>query len=376
LKSRVRSFCRTLLHAPGVRIARRAAERAVTPEARIAIDGIGNLQSDVLAAIHREHLRLEETRRSIDDIEHSVPAVLNAISSMNGAARIATREVERLSAEVERLRTEVAAVTAQQDAQRAELTARLDADRAELTARLDADRAEFAAEQEALHEAVRAGDLDVLGQVRPHAETLGWLMRRVEVVRFEMLNEIRYGTRDENATAIEAKVVNKEALESSPLRINIGAGHIPLDGYVNVDMRELPGIDVVATVDLLPFEPGTVDEIFSSHTLEHFPEELLRRKLLPYWISLLKPGGKLTTVAPDLEAMSGDFVNGKTSFEDFRSVLYGGQEYEGDSHYTGFTPSSFCELLVDAGMVDPVVVACDRVNGLCKEFEITARKAE
>ena len=144
--------------------------------------------------------------------------------------------------------------------------------------------------------------------------------------------------------------MNPAALEGDELRVNIGAGHVPMDGYVNVDMRELPGIDVVATVDDLPFEPGTVDEIFSSHTLEHFPQELLRRQLLPYWASLLKPGGTSCTIAPDLEAMTADFANGETPFEDLREVVYGGQEYEGDAHFTGFTPESFANLLRRGGL--------------------------
>jgi predicted SAM-dependent methyltransferase len=201
-------------------------------------------------------------------------------------------------------------------------------------------------------------------------------MKRVETVRFEMLNELRYGKQPDGRTSLEPRVINAEALDKARLRLNIGAGHIPLENYVNVDMRELPGIDVIAMVDDLPFEPGTVDEIFSSHTLEHFPQESLRRQLLPYWVSLLKSGGTLGVVAPDVEAMSEGFVRGDTSFEDFREVLYGGQEYEGDTHFTGFTPDSCCALLLEAGLVDPVIVARDRPNGKCKEFEITARKAE
>jgi predicted SAM-dependent methyltransferase len=303
-----------------VRVARRAAERAVTPEARIAIDRIDHSQAEFVA--------------SLAQIEHNMPAVLNAISSTNGAARLATRDAETLAARC-----------------------------GQLESRLEELRAGY-----------EHGDLAVLGQVRPHVETLAWLMQRVETVRFEMLNELRYGTRDADATAVEPRVVNPAALDASPLRVNIGAGHIPLEGYVNVDMRELPGIDVVATIDALPFEPGSLDEIHSSHTLEHFPEELLRRQLLPYWVSLLKPGGVITSIVPDLEAMSNDYVKGVTSFEDFRSVLYGGQEYEGDTHFTGFTPHSLSVLLEEAGLVDPYVVACDRVNGRCKEFEITARK--
>ena len=61
--------------------------------------------------------------------------------------------------------------------------------------------------------------------------------------------------------------------------------------YVNIDMRELPGVDVVAPIDQLPFDDGTVAEIHSAHVLEHFPQEDLQRRLLPYWRDKLRPGG-------------------------------------------------------------------------------------
>ncbi len=49
------------------------------------------------------------------------------------------------------------------------------------------------------------GDLEVLGEIRPHIETLGWLMQRVETVRFEMLNELRYGQRHDGRTVLEPR---------------------------------------------------------------------------------------------------------------------------------------------------------------------------
>jgi hypothetical protein len=335
------------LHAPGVRQGRTAAELAVTPHVRLALHRVDLKAGDLERRLDEQSVRMEQLGRAVADIEANMPAVLNAIASMSGAARLVKRELDVLRTDLESFRSGS-----------------------------DALHQQFAADIERARTDIKEGDLDVLGQVRPHAETLAWLMQRVETVRFEMLNELRYGSREGGRTAIEPRVVNPAALERSPLKLNIGAGHIPLDGYVNVDMRELPGIDVVATVDELPFEPGTLDEIFSSHTLEHFPHEVLRRQLLPYWSSLLKPGGTLVTIAPDIEAMSSDYARGDTSFDDFREVLYGAQEYEGDTHFTGFTPDSFSKLLAEAGYVDVQTVVCDRRNGKCKEFEITARKSD
>ena len=60
------------------------------------------------------------------------------------------------------------------------------------------------------------------------------------------------------------------------------------------------------------------------------------------------------------------------SFDEFRTVVFGGQEYDGDFHYNLLTPDSLAGLLNNAGFSDVVVVDRGRRNGLCLEFEITA----
>lgn len=53
-----------------------------------------------------------------------------------------------------------------------------------------------------------------------------------------------------------------------PVRLHIGAGDKRLDGWVNVDLKRLPGVDVVADVTKgLRFE--NVEAIFAEHFLEH-----------------------------------------------------------------------------------------------------------
>ncbi len=79
-------------------------------------------------------------------------------------------------------------------------------------------------------------------------------------------------------------------------------------------------------------------------------------------------------IVPDLEAMTTAYAKGEMSFEVLRSILYGGQEYEGDFHFTGFTPDSMSSLLVDSGLHKPTVIASGRPNGDCLEFEISAVK--
>ena len=61
-------------------------------------------------------------------------------------------------------------------------------------------------------------------------------------------------------------------MEREHLRLNLGSGNEPLAGYVNVDRRRVPGVDVVADVRDLPFPDGSAVEVVASSLLEHFDD--------------------------------------------------------------------------------------------------------
>lgn len=211
-------------------------------------------------------------------------------------------------------------------------------------------------------------------------QRLAAVEQRVEHARKELLFELRYGGRDRGVldAVVEPKVLNPDKVErmGGDLRLNLGSGAFAVEGYLNVDVREIEGVvDVVAELHNLPFEPGSVSEMFSSHVLEHFPEEELVRRLLPYWVGLLKPGGRFRAVVPDAEAMMRAWNEGRMTFEEIRTVTFGEQEYEGDFHFTMFTPDSLAAHLEQAGLTDVEVVAQGRRNGLCFEMELQARRA-
>ena len=223
---------------------------------------------------------------------------------------------------------------------------------------------------------------DVSGRSRRVDDTLRFLLDRVEFVRREFLYELRYGAGRNAPSHMTRRVVESRILAparveaaraSGPLRLNIGCGHISDADYINVDMRELPGVDIIADVSALPFAHGTVDEISSAHLVEHFPQEELRRQLLPHWRELLKPGGRFRAITPDGEALLAGVAQGTYSFEDFRDVLFGGQDYEGDFHYNLLTPDSLRDLVKEAGFIDIEVPVRARRNGQSFEFELTAR---
>jgi predicted SAM-dependent methyltransferase len=223
--------------------------------------------------------------------------------------------------------------------------------------------------------------VEVREQLTRGLNSSNYLSERVEFVRQELMFEMRYGQSPESCESkkikTKAKILSPEKLAAArneQIRINLGCGHIPVKGYLNIDRRSLPNVDIVAEVVQLPFEPGDVHEIFSAHLLEHFPKEQLRRELLPYFFNLLKEGGEFRAIVPDAEAMIREYSIGQYSYDDMREVIYGAQDYEGDFHFNMFTPTSLHELLHEAGFKNITIVESGRKNGKCFEFEISALK--
>jgi SAM-dependent methyltransferase len=137
------------------------------------------------------------------------------------------------------------------------------------------------------------------------------------------------------------------------LRVNLGCGNKPLPGFVNLDLLDVPGVDVVADVSgPLPFETGSVDLLYASHVLEHLPHNRIP-SVLKEWRRVLAPGGRLLVAVPDLQLIARMLIEREGWFtpphEPWIGALYGGQKDEFDFHHTGFTGPWLTALLVDAG---------------------------
>ncbi len=205
--------------------------------------------------------------------------------------------------------------------------------------------------------------------------------QRIEFVRDECMFELRQVTGALPKTTwdtvaeqspVKCKIVTPGVLDNAPLKLNLGCGHLPKKGYVNIDKRELPGVDIVSDVTDLPVGPDGVNEIFASHLIEHFPHWFLRNILLPYWHSLLKNEGKLHLILPDAEGMIHAYTSSEMKFDDLAIVTFGKQDYDGDYHFFMFSPDSISALLTITGFDDIEIIASNRPNGLCREMELVA----
>lgn len=83
-------------------------------------------------------------------------------------------------------------------------------------------------------------------------------------------------------------------------QLNLGCGHDIRPGWVNLDSADLPGVDVVHNLDVLPlpFEDARFDEIVCQDVLEHV-------ELVPVMAELhriVAPGGRLHIRVPHFTA--------------------------------------------------------------------------
>ena len=132
------------------------------------------------------------------------------------------------------------------------------------------------------------------------------------------------------------------------MKLHLGCGTKHIEGYTNIDARYLPGVDEVNNIKYLRnYKPNTVDIIYACHVLEHVGryevEGVLKR-----WFEMLKPGGILRLAVPDFESIV-EAYHYYGDIEKIMGLLYGGQDYEGNFHYTTFDENHLTKLLSNCG---------------------------
>ncbi len=127
----------------------------------------------------------------------------------------------------------------------------------------------------------------------------------------------------------------------APIRLNIGAGPIVIDGFTPID-RKL-GTEAFP----LKYPDNSVDEIRASHILEHFSFAEVPHAL-EEWRRVLKPGGRLRISVPDFGKITA------ASSEDpmWPYYLMGGQTDSEDFHKSAFDEPRLRLYLQQAGLVN------------------------
>ena len=132
------------------------------------------------------------------------------------------------------------------------------------------------------------------------------------------------------------------------IKLHLGCGTKHLEGYTNIDIRYLPGVDEVNNIRFLRnYKNNSVDEIYACHVLEHFGrweyKDVLKR-----WFELLKPNGKLRLAVPNFESIC-KYYSKTNDLQSVIGLLYGGQDYDENYHYITFDKPSLTRILTETG---------------------------
>ena len=134
-----------------------------------------------------------------------------------------------------------------------------------------------------------------------------------------------------------------------PLKLNIGGGAVKMDGFTTIDRRN------GQEAHPLPYDDGSVDEIYASHILEHFDNgESL--KVMDEWARVLKIGGRMRIAVPDFAFIANQYVHANGKQRELSSLLFsyamGGQTDENDYHKSAWDEDRLDNLMQAVGLQD------------------------
>lgn len=85
------------------------------------------------------------------------------------------------------------------------------------------------------------------------------------------------------------------------VKIDLGGGGNPQPGFINVDIRDLPGVDIVQDLQKFPWKIPSecASLVMASHLVEHInPADGIFLKFMDEVWRLLKPDGKFMIATP------------------------------------------------------------------------------
>ena len=98
------------------------------------------------------------------------------------------------------------------------------------------------------------------------------------------------------------------------MKLNIGCGGKRIEGYTGVDKFATPAVDIITPAHKLGmFEDGTIDEIYTSHMIEHLPPDEFYAALVE-WHRVLKVGGTVRIRCPNFELYAKEWLGGNYAY--------------------------------------------------------------
>lgn len=132
------------------------------------------------------------------------------------------------------------------------------------------------------------------------------------------------------------------------IKLHLGCGTKKIEGYINIDIRNLDSVDLVEDIKTLKsIDSDSVSIIYAAHVLEHFGRKEYK-EVLSRWFEILQPSGILRLSVPDIEQVFSHYGKFK-DLEILRGLLYGGQTYTQNYHYCGWDFTTLEKDLIEIG---------------------------
>ncbi len=99
--------------------------------------------------------------------------------------------------------------------------------------------------------------------------------------------------------------IEKLLKDKAGIKLNIGSGDVVMPGFVNLDMRPLPNVDIVHDIEISPWPlpDECVLTAVASHVLEHInPHKGIFMNVMDEVWRVLKPDGQFAFVVPYAES--------------------------------------------------------------------------
>lgn len=165
------------------------------------------------------------------------------------------------------------------------------------------------------------------------------------------------------------------------IKLNIGSNTVGFPGFKNVDIRDIPAVDIVDDVSKMEkILDNSVEYIKAHAILEHFNPDRTS-DIVNTWVTKLKKGGILEISVPDGELIFDRYLKGGT-WDKLVHSLFGNiaflREWHGDDaekygHHTLFSKAYLTRFMSDAGLAGIKEVESPHPDCFClvgtKNFE-------
>jgi predicted SAM-dependent methyltransferase len=130
------------------------------------------------------------------------------------------------------------------------------------------------------------------------------------------------------------------------MKINMGSNNVPKPGFLNLDIRDIPEVDIVDDFTTLEkVEDNSVEEMLC-HNIFHIMAVDETEKVLKLWVRKLVDGGTIEIGVPDGELLIYRYLKDR-NWEGLVHGIFGGiqflRQWHGDKAMLYIAHNLFCE---------------------------------